>query len=192
MSHSLDREIRSTIADALSRETGVLFDAAGVRLPSKNSAASVHLPLRSTTRSFSADRFPSVFGAPLVSDTRALGGWLLIDFCDSFYDALVGRVLAELPAVSGETEIHVINKLLSLARHGGSGCPRIPSLQRALLLALAAQRRPGAFSLACRACETMLYPVPARERPALIAQCGELADSLVRLLSSAGQSACAR
>ncbi len=185
MSHALDSEIRSAIAETLSRETGACFDANGVHLPSRDSAASVHLPYCLSRRSFSAGIFPALYGAPLVSDCRTVGGWLLTDFSDSFYDALVGRVRAVLPAAYEGAESHAINQLASLARHGGSGCPRVPSLQRALLLSLAAQKSPGAYARAYRACEAMLHPVPPRERPALIGQSGALADALAKLLFSA-------
>jgi hypothetical protein len=187
MSHALDREIRSILAGALSRETGALFDAGSVHLPSRHSAASVHIPYRLAVREFSADIFPSAFGAPFVSSCRTVGGWLLVDFFDAFYDMLVERVRASLPAASGATVNHAVNKLQSLARHGGTGCPRVPSLQRALLLALAAQKSPGAYAQACCACETMLHAVPPRDRPALADRCGALADALARLLSSGGQ-----
>lgn len=185
MSHALDSEIRSAVADALSRETGVPFDTGGVHLPARDSAASVHIPYLLPARGFSAGIFPPVFGEPLVSSCRTLGGWLLIDFYDSFYDTLVDRVRAVLPAVGCETESHAINKLGSLARHGSTGCPRVPSFQRALLFALSAQNGPGAYARADRACETMLQPVPPRERPALIRQSGALGDALARLLFSA-------
>ncbi len=185
MKHTLDREICSIIADALSRETGAEFDAGGVHLPSRNSAASVHIPYRLPMRKFSADIFPSAFGVPLVSSCRTVDSWLLIDFCDSFYDALVERVCAMLPAADADTESHVVNKLNALARHDGSGCPRVPSFQRALLLSLAAQKGLGAHALAYRACETMLHSVPPRERPALLEQSGALGDALSRLLYSA-------
>lgn len=185
MKHTLDKEIRHILADALSHEAGVEFDADSVHLPSRNSAASAHIPYRLPVREFSANIFPPAFGTPFVSSCRTVGGWLLIDFYDSFYDILVERVRAVLPAADTGTESHAVNKLNALARHGGSGCPHIFSLQRALLLALTAQKSPGAYAIAYRACETMLHSVPPRERPALLEQSGALGDALSRLLSSA-------
>jgi len=185
MSHALDSEIRAAIAGALSGETGVFFDADDVHLPSRVSAASVHIPGRLPARGFSAAIFPALFGAPLATACRMRGGWLLIDFSDSFYDALVARVHAVLPPASGIMETHAINRLSALARHGGSGCPRVPSFQRALLLSLSAQKSPGAYTRASRACEAMVRSIPPRERPALIGQSGALADAMARLLSAA-------
>lgn len=185
MSHAIDSEIRSVIADTLSSETGVIFDAGGVHLPSRNSAASIHIPYWLPTRSFPVGIFPALFGEPFVSATRTTGGWLLIDFFDSFYDALVDRIRVVLPASRSGMENHTINKLTVLARHGGTGCPHIASFQRALLLSLSAQKSPGAYASACRACERLWNPIPPRERPALIEQCGALSDALARLLFSA-------
>lgn len=185
MSYDPESEIRAAIAGTLSRASGLCFDPGGVHIPARHAAASVHLPIGPAAFAVSPADFPALFGAPLVSGCRTVNGWLLLDFTDLFYDALVRRTIKSLPDADFGIRDPAINRMLVLARHGGSGCPRVPSLQRALLLALSAQKSAAAFRRASRAAETMLHALSPRERPALLDKCGALGNALARLLSYA-------
>jgi hypothetical protein len=119
----------------------------------------------------------------MVSQLRAVNGWLLFDFSNAFFSALVGRICAELPAPEQQEETHAQNRMRALARHAGSGCPDDPAFERALLVALAAHKSRAAFQKAEQAAEALFHKIPPRERAELFAKCGAYAGAMLRLLA---------
>ncbi len=185
MTNAICTDLRRALADALAGALEIPFDAEAVRMPARRAAASIRPPEGTDISRIRADAFPFLFGAPPVSAVRTANGWLLLDFSDSFYDAFVRRACETLPAVRFEGSDHAVNRMLVLSRHGGAGCPRVPSVQRALLLAVCAGESAAAYRKAAHALETMLLSVPPRERPALILVCGAFGNAAARLLSAA-------
>lgn len=181
MSRTLENEIRGALSSA-ALSAGVCLPAAAFRIPARGADAGARLPDGAT---LSREPEAVLFGAPLVKRTRVTGGWLLVDFSGAFYDALALQALETIPAVQDAAQEHAVNRMLVLSRHGGSGCPRVVSLQRALLLCTLAHQGGAACARAERAAETMLHAVPPRERPALIETCGALGGACAKLLSSA-------
>jgi hypothetical protein len=184
MSRLLENEIRGALSRAAAYASGLHLAGETFHIPARHAAASVRLPEGSSV--FRAPE-AELFGSPLIQNGRMVRGWLLFDFSDAFYDALVRRVLKTLPAADHAPQEHAVNRMLVLSRHGGSGCPRVPSVQRALLLCILAHQSRAAYARAARAAETMLHPVVPYERPALLAACGELGDACARLLYAAAQ-----
>ena len=87
-----------------------------------------------------------------------------------------------LPPASHDCGQHAVNRLRAMARRGGTDCPPEPAVQRALLLALCATRSPAARAQAERALLSLAHGTPPRERPALLARCGGVADAAARIL----------
>lgn len=184
MSNAICTDIRLALAGALGR-SGIPAAADAIRLAPRHAAASVRLPEGADASRLRPDAFPPLYGAPLVSDLRLVGGWLLLDWSDAFCDALVCTARETLPPVSDDGGDHAVHRMLLLSRHGGDGCPRVPSMRRALWLACRAGERIAAYREACRAIETMFHSVPPRERPALLVDSGAFGDACARLLVTA-------
>ncbi len=184
MVNQIPAEIRQTLALTLG-QSGIPIEAAAIRLAPRHAAASVHLPPEADAGRLDPKTFPPLYGAPLASRLRRANGWLLLEWSDSFYDALVRTALERFPPATNDGGEHALHRMLLLSRHGGDGCPRVPSMQRALLLACLAGERPASYRAASRALETMFHPVPARERPALLRTCGAFGDAAARLLALA-------
>jgi len=179
---SFDRDIRIRLAETLGGALGTAVGEQAVHLPARHADASAHLPLGcDSALALSAD-YGSLWNAPLVSSVRLQNGWLLFAFSDALFDALVGQINASLPLPSDDGGAHALNHLLTLGRHGGEGCPALPSFRRALLEAVCANQSPAAYPRAERAAETLFHPIPPRERPALMDHCGAYARALARLL----------
>jgi hypothetical protein len=73
--------------------------------------------------------------------------------------------------------------MLTLARHGGTGCPDHPAFRRALLHAIAARNGAAAYRRATQAAETLFSTIPPLARPSYMSECGALGGALARLLS---------
>jgi len=185
MISSFDRDIRIRLSEALGGALGTAVGERSIRLPARHADASAHLPLFcDPARALSAD-YGSLYGAPLVSNVRFVNGWLLFAFSDALYDALVEQANSSLPLPADDNGNHALNRLLALGRHGGDGCPKLPSFRRALLEAVCANQSPAAYPRAERAAETLFQPIPPRERPALMDHCSAYARALARLLANA-------
>lgn len=126
--------------------------------------------------------FPAVWGAEAVEAVRFQSGWVLLTLTDGFFDACVREALRALPPVTSDGGEHALNRLLGLMRHGGTGCPPSPSVQRALWLSLAATGQRRARNRALAAVEQIMQGVPVDARMALTARMGQAADAMARLL----------
>ena len=179
------------LADGVGRVLGEALPSTAIHIPARDAAASCAVAI---ARGLDADAlcvrlssvraaaFPAVFGAPPVRGVRAQRGWLLFDLTDAFYSAAVRHVCAVLPPASHDCGQHAVNRLRAMARRGGTDCPPEPAVQRALLLALCATRSPAARAQAERALLSLAHGTPPRERPALLARCGGVADAAARIL----------
>lgn len=184
MAPAFDSDIRNQIAASL----GATVRAEAVRLPARQADASLHLPRELQPEAVLSVDFGSLYGTPLVAETRIVNGWLLFRFSDSFFSALVGRVNAALALPEDDGESHARNRMRALARHGGEGCPPVLSMQRALLLSVSAYRSEAALQKAEAAAESLFHSIPPRERAALLSVSGALGGALARLLSLARDS----
>ena len=186
---SFESEIRGSLAYALRTALGTAIDPFKIHLPARMADASFRPPQGiDHAGAFAAD-FGSLWGAPLVDTVRAANGWLLFRFSPAFFHALVERVNTELPLPKQDDGSHAVSRMLTLARHGGCGCPDLPVLRRAMLLALSAHQSPAAYKRAVASAETLFSAIAARERPALMDQSGALGGALARLLFFAAPDA---
>jgi hypothetical protein len=186
MVNAFESEIRSCLAEAASRAAGLPFDASSVHLPAKHAAASLRLlngapPFQPETVS------ARLYGVEMIESCRIVNGWLLFDLSDAFYNALTEHVLAAYPPPESDSGRHAVNRMLVLARHGGTGCPSIPALQRALLLCVCAGKNRSSLEQAERTANAMFRSIPPKERPALLEQSGALGDACARLLFQAAK-----
>ena len=185
MSQPFGSEIRRSIAEAASRACGVALPAGAVRIPARQALASLRLPEGAPAPE---NVQTALYGAPLLKSARFVNGWLLFDFSDAFFDALAAETVRRLPPVPDPLASHAVNRLTALSRHGGEGCPRVPSLQRALFLCAFSGESAAARRRAERAAEAMFHPVPPNERPALLETCGMLGEACARLLAAAPEN----
>ena len=183
MNQTIAGELRQAISEAASRACGAALSANAVCVPARQALASLRLPEDAVLRREVQGAF---CGASLLKEARLVNGWLLFAFSDALFDALAAEPLRRLPPAADPLHSHAVNRLLALARHGGTGCPRVPSLQKALFLCAFAVESPAAYRRAELAVETMFHPVPARERPAILAGCGAFGDACARLLAACG------
>ncbi|MEN6594107.1 MAG: hypothetical protein ABFC31_04030 [Clostridiaceae bacterium] len=181
MLNALESEIRSRLAEAVSRASGFAFGAQDVHLPARHAAASLRPPNGAPTfppESVSA----KLFGAEMVESCRMVNGWLLLDLSAAFYDALTAHVNTVFPPPLSDGGRHAVNRMLVLARHGGKGCPQIPAVQRALLLCVCAGQNRASLERAEQAVGTMFRSIPPKDRTALLAESGALGSACARLL----------
>ena len=169
----------SDIRRALGSPLGL--SPARVRVPARAHAAGCYFPGDAVP---SADAFGALYGTPLVAGVLRAGDWLLFTLTDAFYDACVARALLLPPPPDNSGFVHAVDRMRHLARHGGAGCPRVPALQSALLLALCAHGGRGDYARACLALEGAFSAVPVAARPALTAVSGEFGDACARLLTA--------
>lgn len=186
MVNSFENEIRFRLAEAASAAYSCRFDGARVHLPARHAAASLRLP--NGAPPFLPETVSArLYGTEMIESCRVVNGWLLFNLSDAFYNALTEQVNAELPPPASDLGRHAINRMLVLARHGGTGCPNIPALQRALLLCVCAGKSRSALEQAERAVCSMFRSVPPKERPALLEQSGALGSACSRLLYHAAE-----
>ena len=182
MKPPFESEIRAQILRVLGG-AALLPPAARVHLPARDAHASIRLPAGTSAQAVLALDFGALYGAQLVSSLRVVNGWLLFDFSPDFFCALVERVNQTLPLPSSDEGNHAINRMLSLQRHSGSGCPDHPAFHRALLLAVVASASSAARQKAERAAETLFHTIAPKDRPPLLPSCGALGGALARLLA---------
>jgi hypothetical protein len=181
MNNAPESEIRSCLAESVSRAAGLSFDASNVHLPARHAAASLRLP-NDAPPFLPETVFATLYGAEMIESCRLVNGWLLFELRDAFYNALTEHVNAELPPPESDLERHAINRMRVLARHGGTGCPNVRALQRALLLCVCAGKNRAALEKAEQAVSSMFRSIPPKNRPALFEQCGALGSACARLL----------
>ncbi len=184
-----ESEIRARIAETLGTALENPLPARSIHLPARNAHASVHPQRDGKIDRLLALDYSSLYGAKLVETTRVVNGWLLLDFTPAFFSALVDEINSSLPAPDASGETHAQNRMQALSRHGGMGCPEIPSFYRALILALTAHESTAAYQKAERAALTLFHETPARDRPALLRQCGPFGGALLRLLNAVSSNA---
>ena len=178
-------DIRSHISGTLSGVLDCAIEPGRIRLPSREANASVRPPQGIDTAPALSASFGSLYGAPLLAGIREVNGWLLLDFSPAFFDALVQRINASIPLPPEDGGDYALNRMLALARHGGSGCPDHPAFHRALLLGIAAFESRAAAFRAAQAAVALFRAVPPRLRPELLSRSGALGSALARLLASA-------
>ncbi len=184
MASSFDSKIRACLAGALSGALETAIDARKIHLPARTADASVRPPYEIDPAPALAVNFGSLYGAPLVKSIRVENGWLLFEFSAAFYSALVQRVNETIPIPINDDGSHAVNRMLSLARHGGSGCPDHFSFHRALLLGVLAHNSDSAHVKAQRAAESLFRTISLRDQCALLPDCGALGSALARLLAA--------
>lgn len=184
-----ESEIRAQLAETLGGALGETPKARSIRLPARDAHASVHPPQNAAPSTLASLDFGCLYGAPLVEQIREVNGWLLFDFSPAFFSALVDEINLALPEPEAADETHAENRMRVLSRHSGAGCPDLPAFHRALLLALMTHESSAAYQRAERAASTLFHKIPARERPALLPQCGALGGALWRLLSASHETA---
>jgi hypothetical protein len=177
-------ENRACLAEAFSGAFGTVVDAKKIRLPARAAHASYRPPQGADSALVRAEDFGLLYGAPLVEQVRVVSGWLLLDFSPAFFSALVEQINGELPLPANDGGSHAINRMLTLARHAGSGCPDHPAFHRALLLGIAAEESSAAFRRASQAAETLFHAIPPKERPALFPICGAFGGAMAKLLAA--------
>lgn len=186
MNHAPESEIRFRIAEAVSCAVGLPFDALRVHLPARHAAASLRLP--NGAPPFSPESVSvRLYDVEMIESRKIVNGWLLMEFSSAFYDALTERVNAVLPPPLSDGGRHAVNRMLALARHGGTGCPDVSSLQRALLLCVCAGKSRASLFHAERTAITMFHSIDPKERPALLEQSGALGSACARLLFYAAE-----
>jgi len=184
MVNEFENEIRFILAEAASIAYSCRFDETRVHLPARHAAASLRLQNGtpdSPVQAISA----RLYGVELIESCRVVNGWLLFELTQEFYGALTEHVNAELPPPASDLGRHAINRMLVLARHGGTGCPNIPALQRALLLCVCAGKSRASLLQAERTALRMFHSIDPKERPALLEQSGALGNACSRLLTDA-------
>ena len=179
-----ESEIRARLAETLSGALGETPAARSIRLPARDSHASVRPQQTAALSALVSLDYGRLYGAPLVARVREVSGWLLFDFSPAFFSALVDEVNLAMPEPEAADETHAENRMRVLSLHSGAGCPDLPAFHRALLLALAAHQSSAAYRQAERAANMLFHKIPVRERPALLPQCGALGGAILRLLSS--------
>lgn len=138
---------------------------------------------------------PSVaYGEPLIDTILCTGGHLCFVLTKRFYNAAVKRVIASypfpplIPNPSGTAQ-YACDRMLMLARKGGSGCPDNPLARRALWLAfgipeaaVCPRRLRSRLNEAAEALLAFPRSVAPKMRPHLANESGEAADCAARLL----------
>ncbi len=185
MEPPFESDIRSRLSEALGGAFGIEMDKQKIHLPARAADASFCVPHGTSPAPALAADFGALYGAPLVGGVRIVNGWLLMDFTRAFFDALVDRVNETLPVPAHDGGDHAVNRMLALARHGGSGCPDFPAARRALLLAVTAHQSRAAYKRAAQAVSTLFHAIPPRDRSAAISVSGALGGALSRLLLAA-------
>ena len=178
-----ESEIRARLVETLGGALEQPLKARSIHMPARDAHASVHPSQGENTTNLLALDYGLLYGARLVETAREVNGWLLLDFSPAFFSALVEQINASMPLPDESRETHAQNRMRALSRQGGTGCPKIPSFYRALLLALRAQESAAAYQKAERAALTLFHEIPPRERPALLGQCGGFGGALLRLLN---------
>lgn len=174
MEYDVWKDVQATVAAAL----GTPPDR--VRIPARRFAAGCYRPEGEKP---APEAFGTLYGAPLVSSVLQENGWVLLTFTDAFYNACVDRAIAAFPPATDDLNIHALNRMLQLSRHGGAGCPPIPAMQHALLLACGPIHNRSNTLRACFLLESVFSSVPPRERRALLARSGAYGDACARLLA---------
>ncbi len=185
MAEPFDSEIRARMAEALGSAFGMLIDARRIHLPARAADASFRPPQGASPSSVQPADIGALYGVPLVEQIRIVNGWQLFTFSGAFFDALTARVNEKLPLPAHDGGVYAVNRMLALARHGGSGCPDLPAARRALLLAVSAHESRAAYRRATQAALMLFHNVPTRERGALLSESGSLGGALARLLFAA-------
>ena len=178
-----ESEIRAQLVCVLSGAFRQMPEDAQIRLPARDAHASFRPPQGVDAQALATLDFGSLYGAPLCDSVRVVNGWLLFTFSPAFCSALVQHINRSLPEPVRTDETHAENRMRVLARHEGKGCPDLPALQRALVLALVAWESPAAYRRAERAALSLFHTLPPQERLGLLPCCGALGGALWRLLS---------
>ena len=184
---NLWNQLRLSAAQYASQAAQSPVSPDGIRVPVRDGALGIYVG------GPTADPLPpcpagAALGAPLIASARYQGGWIIMELTGQFYSAAVEAVRLWLPPAPDDLHRHPLNRMLALARKGGSGCPDSAPVQRAMLtvLALADPCAPASpahrLRQAERALEKMLLGVPPAKRPALADACGPMADAAARIL----------
>jgi len=182
---ALGDSVAAALRDAVRRE--VLMHH--IHIPAKRDAVgspiaiSYALDADKIAESLTPDRFLPVLGVLPVARVRAENGWLLFTLTDALYDAAIDAVRDALQKPTSDCESYALNRMLSLARHDGTTCPKDAVAQRAWLLTLLLldDARPAAIARAEEALLTMQHHLMPRER---LDGFGALADAASRILYS--------
>ncbi len=170
-------KVRSGIAAGISGHT-----EADVRIPARHAACSIYAP---EIIAVLPDAFPAMLGVPAVRTVTPKNGWLLFAFTDAFYDACVLETCAALPEPTEDGGSYALNRMLTLARQAGEGCPHNADIQRALWLMLGAAYGHTSADEAARAVLRMLHPLPPQVRMEARRTCGGVASACARLYARA-------
>lgn len=185
MKSRFESEIRGALIGVLNSTLATALDPKRIHLPAREAHASVRPPQGTDCEALLLLDYGMLYGAPLVKSVRCVNGWLLFDFSPAFFSALVGEINATIPEPDTFGETHAENRMRVLARHDGSGCPDLPALQNALIVAITAHESPAVYRRAAANAQSLFHAIPPRDRLALVSQCGALGGALWRLLAVA-------
>ena len=185
-------EVRSAIAAGLAEQLQIPVSADRIRLPARGAAAgcAIAVSLNADAARWAEqldavrDRFPTVWGAPLLAAVHEKNGWLLFDLSDALYAAAADRLAEAADPIPADHGCYPLHRLRMLARYPSAGCPADAAVQTALLLCLAANEAPTDANRA-RAEEALLsmaYHLPPAARTALLVRCGAVARAAAGLL----------
>ncbi len=183
MTPPFESDIRTQLVRVLGEAAGQAPNAARIHLPARAAHASFRPPEGADAFALAGLDFGFLYGARLVDSVRVVRGWLLFDFSPAFFSALTQQVNTVLPAPGAQGETYAENRMRSLSRQEGLGCPDHPAFYRALILSLVSHESPAAYRRAQRAAETLFHTIPPRDRGALLPRCGALGGALWRMLS---------
>ena len=185
-------EIRASVREGIRRGLHMEAGDGQICIPAKEAAVSCSVLVRTGSDASSEaeslntclDIFPAVFGAKLLSRVRGSRGWLLFDLSGELYDLAAKTALPAADRAEGESFCYYRMKML--ARYPSRGCPDDESVRRALLLCWTAysDATQSARKQAEDALLTIGRQLPASERQNLIAKCGDIGRTALRLLSS--------
>lgn len=178
--------LSASLVSGISGAVGLPASGLRLRIPARGAA--VACPLlgeadMAATRLTAAD-FPPVLGVMPVRHVSAKNGWLLFTLSDEFYTAALRYVQRTLPRPDSDGGCRALNRMRCMARAGGDVCPPDERVQRAWLLTLCAYPGGAALRRAKAALLSMTHHIPPRERAALAAACGGVADAAARALSA--------
>lgn len=177
--------VRNALSRGVCAVCGAKIEPEMIHLPARSAPASAYVPERARIPSLwcnRAESFGTVLGVPLLGQIAVDGSFLLFDFSEAFYDAVIACIREKLPAPESDCGQLALNRMISLSRRGGFGCPDDPQARAVLWQAVCLFERPGGRREAERA--LIAYPARCtpRQRQQLLAQSGAFADAAARIL----------
>lgn len=178
----------TAIAQGLTRYLGVTVPVERVHMPSREAHASCMLPgvdARAVQERLASDGyagFPLVWGVAPIAQVWVKNGWLLFQFTQELFAAMVRQLAGTWPAPEGDHGDLALNGMLRLARQPGEGCP-VPEMQQYLLELICLPEHATANRLVeCgRRFMALWDGTLPKDRATKKKQCGSAADAAARI-----------